>query len=104
LAMTVVGIFFGIVLCGFVPLTALVTSMAPDQKGSAMAVVSFGAGMSYFIAPAIVGAFIGTIGVHGVMWIFASLYFLGAVLMKFMKLPDEEKQNEKSYLSEKYTG
>ncbi|MET1030646.1 MFS transporter [Domibacillus tundrae] len=91
LAMILVGIFFGIVLCGFVPLTALVTSMAPDQKGSAMAVVSFGAGMSYFIAPAIVGAFIGTIGVHGVMWIFAGLYFLGAVLMKFMKLPDEEK-------------
>lgn len=104
LAMTVVGIFFGIVLCGFVPLTALVTSMAPGQKGSAMAVVSFGAGMSYFIAPAIVGAFIGIIGVHGVMWIFAGLYFVGAVLMKFMKAPEEEKQNEKNYLSEKYTG
>ncbi|WP_050181320.1 MFS transporter [Domibacillus robiginosus] len=103
-AMTVVGIFFGIVLCGFVPLTALVTSLAPNQKGSAMAVVSFGAGMSYFIAPAIVGAFIGIVGVHGVMWIFAGLYFLGAVLMKFMKSPDEEKQNEENYLSEKYTG
>ncbi|WNS79553.1 MFS transporter [Domibacillus sp. DTU_2020_1001157_1_SI_ALB_TIR_016] len=103
-AMTVVGIFFGIVLCGFVPLTALVTSLAPNQKGSAMAVVSFGAGMSYFIAPAIVGAFIGIVGVHGVMWIFAGLYFLGAVLMKFMKSSDEEKQNEKNYLSEKYTG
>ncbi|OLN22401.1 MFS transporter [Domibacillus antri] len=103
LAMTLVGIFFGIVLCGFVPLTALVTSMAPDQKGSAMAVVSFGAGMSYFIAPAIVGAFIGMIGVHGVMWIFAGLYFLGAVLMKFMTLPDEEKQNENRYFTEKQT-
>ncbi|OMP66180.1 MFS transporter [Domibacillus epiphyticus] len=102
-AMITVGIFFGIILCGFVPLTALVTSMAPDQKGSAMAVVSFGAGMSYFIAPAIVGAFIGIIGVHGVMWVFAGLYFLGAVLMKFMTLPDEEKQNESSYLMEKQT-
>jgi polyol permease family len=103
-AMTLVGIFFGIILCGFVPLTALVTSLAPDQKGSAMAVVSFGAGMSYFIAPAIVGAFIGSIGVHGVMWIFAGLYFLGAFLMKFMKLPNEGKQTESSHLSEQQAG
>ncbi|GAA3315008.1 hypothetical protein GCM10020331_008970 [Ectobacillus funiculus] len=68
--MNIVGILMGITLCGFVPLSALVASLAPENKGSAMAIVSFGAGMSYFIAPAIVGAFIGLIGVHGVMWIF----------------------------------
>lgn len=90
-ALNIVGIIMGIVLCGFVPLSALVASLAPEKKGSAMAIVSFGAGMSYFIAPAVVGAFIGSIGVHGVMWIFAIMYFAGAYLMKFMKLPTEEK-------------
>jgi polyol permease family len=104
LAMNIVGIMLGIVLCGFVPLSALVSSMAPEKKGSAMAIVSFGAGMSYFIAPAVVGAFIGSIGVHGVIWIFAIMYFVGAFLMKFMKLPDEEKLNKVENLSEKQAG
>ncbi|MDQ1005484.1 polyol permease family [Neobacillus niacini] len=104
LALNIVGIIMGIVLCGFVPLSALVASLAPEKKGSAMAIVSFGAGMSYFIAPAIVGAFIGLIGAEGVIWIFAGTYFLGAYLMKFMKLPSEEKQNEKGILLEKQAG
>jgi polyol permease family len=101
LALNIVGIIMGIVLCGFVPLSALVTAMTPDKKGSAMAIVSFGAGLSYFIAPAIVGLFIGLIGAEGVIWIFAGTYFLGAYLMKFMKLPHEENQNEKDLLLEK---
>lgn len=69
-----------------------------------MAIVSFGAGMSYFIAPAIVGTFIGSMGVHGVMWIFAGLYFVSAILMIFMKLPGDEKQNKSSYSPEKQVG
>lgn len=93
-AMTLVAIIFGIVLCGFVPLSALVTALAPDQKGSAMAIVSFGAGMSYFIAPAIVGLFINSIGAEGLAWVFSIFYFSGAVLMKFMKLPEEENKAE----------
>ncbi|MGW6666359.1 MFS transporter [Peribacillus sp. NPDC055009] len=93
--MTLAGVFLGAALTGYVPITAIVTSLAPDKKGSAMAVVNFGAGLSYFIAPAIVGAFIGSIGVEGVMWVFAILYFISAFLMRFMKLPHEEKQKQK---------
>lgn len=104
LAMNIVGIILGIVLCGFVPLSALVTSLAPEKKGSAMAIVSFGAGMSYFIAPAVVGVFIGSIGVHGVMWIFAIMYFVGTFLMRFMKLPEEEQQNKREIHIEKQAG
>ncbi|MGW9019066.1 MFS transporter [Priestia megaterium] len=103
-AINLVGIFFGICLCGFVPITALVTSLAPNQKGSAMSVLNFSAGVSYFIAPAIVGSFIGSIGVHGVMWLFAGLYFLSAVLMIFVKLPNAAKQNKTINLTEKSTG
>lgn len=57
--------------------------------------------MSYFIAPAIVGLFINSIGAEGVIWIFASLYFAGAVLMRFMKLPEEEKQEEGGNLTKR---
>ncbi|WCK54711.1 MFS transporter [Aneurinibacillus sp. Ricciae_BoGa-3] len=85
---TLAGIFYGAALTGYVPISAIVTSLAPDKKGSAMAVVSFGAGLSYFISPAIVGSFIGSIGVHGVMWIFAILYFISAILMIFIRLPE----------------
>jgi polyol permease family len=103
LALNIAGILMGIVLCGFVPLSALVASLAPEKKGSAMAIVSFGAGMSYFIAPAVVGLFIGLIGAKGVIWIFAGTYFLGAYLMKFMKLASEEN-NKNEIVLEKHAG
>ncbi|YBV93265.1 hypothetical protein M1D53_19105 [Bacillus sp. PK9-021] len=38
------------------------------------------------------------------MWIFAGLYFVSAILMIFMKLPGEEKQNKSSYSPEKQVG
>jgi MFS family permease len=101
--LNIAGILMGIVLCGFVPLSALVASLAPEKKGSAMAIVSFGAGMSYFIAPAVVGLFIGLIGAKGVIWIFAGTYFLGAYLMKFMKLASEEN-NKNEIVLERHAG
>jgi polyol permease family len=100
-AMTIAGMLLGAALTGYVPISALVTSLAPDKKGSAMAVVNFGAGLSYFIAPAIVGAFIGSIGVHGVIWIFAILYFISAILMIFMKAPGEGKRKDSGSLPRK---
>jgi polyol permease family len=100
-AMTIAGMLLGAALTGYVPISALVTSLAPDKKGSAMAVVNFGAGLSYFIAPAIVGAFIGSIGVHGVIWIFATLYFISAILMIFMKAPGEGKRKDSGSLPRK---
>ncbi|PGY06780.1 MFS transporter [Bacillus sp. AFS031507] len=100
LMLTLAGILYGAALTGYVPISAIVTSLAPDKKGSAMAVVNFGAGLSYFIAPAIVGAFIGSIGVNGVMWIFAILYFISSTLMIFMKLPNEGKKKERKIHAE----
>lgn len=94
--MILAGIFYGAALTGFVPISAIITSLVPKKKGSAMAVVSFGAGLSYFISPAIVGAFIGSIGVHGVMWIFAILYFIGAILMIFLKVPNAGSESKSS--------
>ncbi|MGQ0441527.1 hypothetical protein ACT4UT_37135, partial [Bacillus sp. B-TM1] len=42
------------------------------------AVLNLGSGLSAFVGPLVVTAFIGPLGVGGVMWIFAGLYFFGA--------------------------
>jgi len=52
---------------------------------------NLGAGLAVFVGPAIVGIFIGSIGNEGVVWILAGLYFLSALLTKFITLPDNAK-------------
>ncbi|MFJ7978037.1 MFS transporter [Peribacillus sp. NPDC096379] len=83
--------FSGATLAGYVPLSALVPSLAPRDKGAAMSVLNLGSGLSHFVAPALVGIFIGSIGVGGIMWIFVILYLAGAVMTKFLTLPNEKK-------------
>lgn len=82
-----VGAAYGATLAGFVPLSALMPSLAPEHKGAAMSALNFGAGMSVFLGPLIVTLFLSLIGVGGVMWIFAGLYVLSAVLTWQLKLP-----------------
>jgi polyol permease family len=88
--MTVVASLFGAGLAGYVPLSALLPSLAPNNKGAAMSVLNLGAGLSAFLGPAIVGVFIGTVGTGGVMWIFAILYFISAFITKFLTLPQSK--------------
>lgn len=85
--MMIVACSYGATLAGYVPLTALVPSLAPENKGAAMSVLNLGSGLSAFVGPAIVTLFIGTLGIEGVMWIFAILYFAGAFLTRFLTLP-----------------
>lgn len=85
-----VGILWGALLAGYVPLSALVPSLVKENKGAAMSILNLGAGLPVFIGPAIVGLFIGTIGVQGVMWILAILYFISAVLTKFITVPKKD--------------
>lgn len=82
------GILWGGLLAGYVPLSALVPSLVKEEKGAAMAILNLGAGLPVFIGPAIVGLFIGTIGSEGVAWTLAILYFLSAVLTRFITLPE----------------
>ncbi|CAH0202716.1 Alpha-ketoglutarate permease [Arthrobacter sp. Bi83] len=82
-----VGAAYGATLAGFVPLSALMPSLAPEHKGAAMSALNFGAGMSVFLGPLIVTLFLSLVGVGGVMWIFAGLYVLSAVLTWQLKLP-----------------
>lgn len=81
---------FGASLAAYVPLSAIMPSLAPENKGAAMSVLNLGAGLSTFIGPAIVGLFIGSLGTEGVIWVFSGLYIFSAYLMKFINIPMEE--------------
>ncbi|OMQ21862.1 MFS transporter [Serratia oryzae] len=80
---------FGACLAAFVPLSAIMPSLAPENKGAAMSVLNLGAGLSTFVGPAVVGLFIGSLGSGGVIWIFTGLYLFAGALMKFVTLPKE---------------
>lgn len=81
--------FYGATLAGYVPLSALVPTLEPKHQGQALAALNLGAGASTFVGPAVVAAFVGTLGVEGVVWIFAGMYAVSAVLAHFLTLPDE---------------
>lgn len=85
------GVLWGATLAGYVPLTALVPSLVKKDKGAAMAILNLGAGLPVFVGPAIVGLFISSVGNAGVVWILAVLYFISALLTRFITLPDNAK-------------
>lgn len=85
------GILYGATLAGYVPLSALMPSLAPERKGATMSMLNLGAGTSVWVGPAIVALFLPRVGVAGVMWIFAVLYLISAVLALFLTLPSEAR-------------
>ncbi|MGE8203884.1 MFS transporter [Heyndrickxia sp. NPDC080065] len=91
-AVGAVGVLWGALLAGYVPLSALVPSLVKEDKGAAMAILNLGAGLPVFIGPAIVGLLIGSIGAQGVVWVLAILYFISTLLTKFITVPVEEKK------------
>ncbi|KFU80878.1 polyol permease family [Amycolatopsis lurida] len=84
-----VGALYGATLAGFVPISALLPSLAPENKGGAMALLNLGAGAAAFVGPAIVSLFLGPLGAAGVVIVFAALYLVAAVMVRYLKLPDE---------------
>src|ERR1700761_4415419 len=66
-----VAVLYGATLAGFVPLSAIMPLLAPENKGAAISMLNLGAGASTLLGPAIVAISIGPLGVEGVMWIFA---------------------------------
>lgn len=86
-----VGVLWGALLAGYVPLSALVPSLVAKEKGAAMAILNLGAGLPVFVGPAIVGILIGVIGNEGVIWVLAGLYFFGAFLTRYITLPNNAK-------------
>ena len=91
IAVIVSGVIWGALLAGYVPLSALVPSLVKKDKGAAMAILKLGAGLPVIVGTAIVGFFIGLVGNAGVIWILAILYSIGALLTKFITLPNNVK-------------
>ena len=83
------GGFYGVTLAGYVPLSALMPHLAPEDKPAAMSMLNLGAGMSVWIGPAIVAAFLSTVGVFGVMCIYSGTYLISAVIAHFLTLAPE---------------
>ncbi|MHA6801891.1 MFS transporter [Salinifilum ghardaiensis] len=83
----VTSVLFGATLAGFVPMSALMPTMAPDRRGAAMAALNLGAGLATAVGPAIVGVVLPLFGAAGVMWVFAALYLLAAALTFVLRIP-----------------
>ncbi|MFD7922035.1 MFS transporter [Streptomyces sp. NPDC059740] len=84
-----VGMLYGVALAGFVPISALIPALAPDNKGGAMALLNLGAGGAAFVGPALVSVLLGPIGPGGVVIVFAALYVFSSFLTLYLKTPEE---------------
>ncbi|AYD01692.1 MFS transporter [Neorhizobium sp. NCHU2750] len=97
LVASLVGLAYGITLGGFVPLSALMPTVIPHNKAGALSVLSLGAGASTWVGPAIVAVFLGSVGLEGIMWIFAGLYVASAILA--MMIPEANPQQQQGKLA-----
>lgn len=94
IVMTFVICLCGVTMAGYVPLSALFPMLAPKNKGAAMSILNLGAGLSAFLAPAIVGLVFESLGAQGVLFIYAGCYILSAILTPFLKTPSELEINK----------
>ncbi|OLF54611.1 MFS transporter [Pseudomonas chlororaphis] len=80
----IAAVTFALSVTAFVPMGAVFLALAPEQKGAAISAHNLAAGLSNFMGPAIATLFIATLGIKGVLWIYAALYAIGAVLTFFI--------------------
>jgi polyol permease family len=87
------AVLYGATLAGYVPLSALMPSLAPENKGAAMSLLNLGAGASNWVGPAIFAVIAGVIPqqaqVGVTMWTYAVLYLVSAALAAFLTLPPD---------------
>jgi polyol permease family len=91
LVAVVSAMLYGATLAGYVPLSAIMPCLAPENPGAAISMLNLGAGASVWLGPAIVGCFLSLCGIRGVIWIFAALYALSAILALFLTAPEFER-------------
>lgn len=75
-----IGAVFGIGLAGFVPLSAIAVSLAPEHPGAAMASYNLGIGAAVFAGPLLVALLYTTLGAAGMVYLFAALYLVAALM------------------------
>lgn len=86
---TGVALLHGACLAGFVPLSAVFPVLAPNEKGAAISLHNLSVGLGSCVGPAIATVVLPIAGVQGVVWTFAALYVLSAILVGGIKLKDK---------------
>lgn len=89
-----VGVLYGATLAGYVPLSALMPSLAPEEKGAALSLLNLGAGASVWVGPALVGLLLKPLGIAGLMWLFAGLYLFSGMLALTLRHPSDQSVRE----------
>ncbi|MGP9650966.1 MFS transporter [Glutamicibacter sp. AOP38-B1-38] len=80
-----IGAVFGIGLAGFVPLSAIAVSLAPEHPGAAMASYNLGIGAAVFAGPLLVALLYTTLGAAGMVYLFAALYLVAALMSHLLR-------------------
>ncbi|WP_312950739.1 MFS transporter [Superficieibacter sp.] len=83
---------YAIGLGAFGPLSALIPSLLPENKGAAISCLNLGSGLSNFAGPAIVTLCVNPLGVEGTLWTIAILYFAASMLTLPLKLPESAEK------------
>lgn len=82
-------VVYGVALAGYVALPPMMTAQAPDRQGQAMSAYTLGAGASAAVGSLIGTLFIGSLGVEGVVWIYAGLHLASACLCLSLRSPGD---------------
>lgn len=85
----VAAAIYGVALAGYIAVPPMMTAQAPDRQGQVMSAYSLGAGASAAVGPLIGTLFIGPLGVEGVIWIYAGLHLVSAVLCLSIRSPGD---------------
>lgn len=95
----ILGMIYGVLLAGFVPLSALMPSMVGRKdKGASLAILNTGAGGAAFIGLAIPTVLAPFIGYGGVVITYCALYLVSALLTSFIVSPADP--GEEGYSAE----
>lgn len=79
---------YAIGLGAFGPLSALIPTLLPENKGAAISCLNLGSGLSNFAGPFIVTVCVAPLGVEGTLWVIAVLYFAASLMTVPLRLPE----------------
>ncbi|CAM5390039.1 Putative transporter YoaB [Streptomyces tendae] len=84
-------VVYGIMLAGYIPLSALLPSLVPEEdKGNAMGIYSLAAGLSTFVGPLTYSVVDPLVGHTGVVIVYICMYLAGALLTwRYLDVPED---------------
>ncbi|WP_031468472.1 MFS transporter [Sciscionella sediminilitoris] len=97
-----ISILLGLGMAAYVPLSAIVPLLAPNNKAAAVAILNLGAGLSNAVGPVLARIFLGPLGVGGLMWLLAALYAVGIPLTYVLR--DKRTEQASAGRTEVITG